>query len=250
VIERILPPRIVAAVDTKGELRVELAPSEAVVIRRAVDRRRGEFITARACARMALARLGHSPEPIPSGPAGEPRWPPGIVGSITHCDGYRAAAVARADQVGALAIDAEPNRPLPPGVLAAIAAPEERSRLLRYRVEAAAVCWDRLLFSAKEAVFKLWFPLTGERLGFADASIEFDLAGWNFDAHLSAGRPSLRGCWMVGEGLLATGICLSPSQSLQCSAVPNRAGEPNGNGGADNQSGEPRAGPTGITEDF
>jgi 4'-phosphopantetheinyl transferase EntD len=249
MVERILPPHIVAAVSTKRELQVPLAAAEEAAIRRAVALRRREFMTARACARMALARLGLSPCPIPPGPDGEPCWPVGVVGSITHCEGYRAAAVARAREVGALAIDAEPNRPLPDGILAAIATPEERLRLRRRR-EGTAVCWDRLLFSAKEAVFKLWFPLTGNKLGFEDAGIEFDLAAGTFRACLRAGRPALEGRWVADEDLLVTGICLSPEQSLQCSAITNRAGESNGNGGEDDRSGACRGGPTGIAEDF
>lgn len=230
MVEQILPPGVVTTVSTKGELEAELAASELAAIRRAVPSRRREYTTARACAHAALSRLGLPPCPIPPGPAGEPRWPAGVVGSITHCEGYRAAAVARRRDVGALAIDAEPNRPLPAGVLAAITAGEERARLRRHRKEAADVCWDRLLFSAKEAVFKLWFPLTGDKLGFEDASVEFDLATGIFRGCLRAGRPALKGRWAVGEDLIVTGICLSPEQSLQCSAITNRAGEANGSG--------------------
>lgn len=230
MVEQILPPGVVATVSTRGEFEAELAASELAAIRRAVASRRREYTTARACAHAALSRLGLPPGPIPPGPAGEPRWPAGVVGSITHCEGYRAAAVARRRDVGALAIDAEPNRPLPAGVLAAITAGEERARLRRHRKETADVCWDRLLFSAKEAVFKLWFPLTGDKLGFEDASVEFDLATGTFRGCLRAGRPALKGRWVAGEGLIVTGICLSPEQSLQCSAITNRAGEANGSG--------------------
>jgi len=229
VVEQILPG-VVATVSTRGELEAELAASELAAIRRAVASRRREYTTARACAHAALSRLGLPPDPIPPGPAGEPQWPAGVVGGITHCEGYRAAAVARRRDVGALAIDAEPNRPLPAGVLAAITAGEERARLRRHRKEATDVCWDRLLFSAKEAVFKLWFPLTGDKLGFEDASVEFDLATGTFRGCLRSGRPALKGRWVAGEGLIVTGICLSPEQSLQCSAITNRAGEANGSG--------------------
>jgi 4'-phosphopantetheinyl transferase EntD len=249
MVERILPPGVVAAVSTRSEIQVELAVSESAAIRRAVPSRRREFTTARACARTALTGLGFPPGPIPPGPAGEPRWPAGVVGSITHCEGYCAAAVARASDVGALAIDAEPNRPLPAGVLAAIAVPEERLRLRQCREGAMAVCWDRLLFSAKEAVFKLWFPLTGDKLGYEDASVEFDLAAGTFHARLSAGRPTLRGRWLAGEGLLVTGICLFTGQALQCSATSNRAGESNGNGGQNDRSKACCGGPAGVAED-
>lgn len=243
MVEQILPPGVVATVSTRGELEAELAASELAAIRRAVASRRREYTTARACAHAALFRLGLPPSPIPPGPAGEPQWPAGVVGSITHCEGYRAAAVARMRDVGALAIDAEPNQPLPAGVLAAIAAGEERAWSRRHRKEAADVCWDRLLFSAKEAIFKLWFPLTGDKLGFEDASVAFDLAAGTFRGCLRAGRPALKGRWVVGEGLIVTGICLSPEQSLQCSAITNRVGEANGNGRQDDGSGARCGGP-------
>lgn len=33
------------------------------------------------------------------------------------------------------------------------------------------VCWDRVLFCAKETVYKAWFPLTHCWLGFQEASV-------------------------------------------------------------------------------
>lgn len=242
MVERVLPRGIVAAVSTTGELEAEPVGAEAEAVRRAVRSRRREFTTARACARTALTRLGLPPVAIPSGAAGEPRWPAGVVGSITHCQGYRAAAVARATDLAGLAIDAEPSRPLPAGVLAAIATATERSRLRRCSAAAPAVCWDRLLFSAKEAVFKLWFPLTEEKLGFEDATIEFDLRGGTFSARLLGDRPSLHGRWLSREGLVVTGICLSPGQSLQSAAVTNRAGERHARKRQDDGSGAHRGG--------
>ena len=35
--------------------------------------------------------------------------------------------------------------------------------------------WDRILFCAKEATYKAWFPLTRRWLGFEDAHIIFDV---------------------------------------------------------------------------
>jgi 4'-phosphopantetheinyl transferase EntD len=75
------------------------------------------------------------------------------------------------------------------------------------------VCWDRLLFCAKEAVFKAWFPLAGSWLDFADASIEFDPATATFAARLLvevqatdgwSGR--FTGRWLVRDGLVITAI--------------------------------------------
>ena len=71
------------------------SPSEASV-GQAVDTHRRKPATGRLCARTALAKLGASSVPIPSGRRGAPDWPSGVVGSITHCAGYRAATAARA----------------------------------------------------------------------------------------------------------------------------------------------------------
>jgi hypothetical protein len=88
---------------------------EEELIGRAVEKRRREFGTARACARRALADLGRVPAPIVRGEKGAPVWLDGVVGSITHCAGYRGAAVAEARDVRALGIDAEPHGKLPDG---------------------------------------------------------------------------------------------------------------------------------------
>ena len=214
MLELLLPPGVFVAA-TRAEIEAPLFREEELAVRSAVEGRRREFTTGRACAREALAGLGLPLTAIPADPSGAPRWPAAIVGSITHCMGYRAAAVGRAVDFDALGIDAEPNLRLPPGVLGAIALPAERERVRQLLREAPGPCWDRLLFSAKEAVFKAWFPLTGDRLDFEDAEVAFDVGEGRFSARLRApcrgpegGRRSLAGRWGVGAGLLATAIAL------------------------------------------
>nr|WP_245651785.1 hypothetical protein [Streptosporangium amethystogenes] len=108
---------------------------------------RREFTTARWCARDALGHLGYPPMPVLPGAKGAPVWPPGVVGSITHCAGYRAAAVARSGDVATLGIDAEPNKPLPSGILEVITVDEELRRVTDLLRRDPSVRWDRLLFS-------------------------------------------------------------------------------------------------------
>ncbi|HEY7101617.1 MAG TPA: 4'-phosphopantetheinyl transferase, partial [Mycobacteriales bacterium] len=118
----LIVPAGVEVADATGPLPGEaLLPEEEVLVARAVGKRRAEFTTVRTCARIALGRLGLPPAPLLSGPKREPLWPDGVVGSITHCDGYRAVAVARADQLATIGIDAEPHDTLPAGILARIA---------------------------------------------------------------------------------------------------------------------------------
>jgi 4'-phosphopantetheinyl transferase EntD len=99
-------------------------PGEEEFIADAVPSRQREFIAGRACARRALTRLGRPPMVIPVGPHREPMWPPGVVGSITHCADY--CAVAEQTRFAALGVDAEIDEPLPDGVLPLIAAESER----------------------------------------------------------------------------------------------------------------------------
>ena len=66
---------------------------EEQVIAHAVPVRRREYAVVRSCARVCLGRLGYPRVPILPGVGGAPIWPAGVVGSLTHCAGYAAAAV-------------------------------------------------------------------------------------------------------------------------------------------------------------
>ncbi|MBZ6475557.1 4'-phosphopantetheinyl transferase family protein [Streptomyces griseocarneus] len=196
-----------------------LFPEEEALLAKAVDKRRREFTTVRACARTALGRLGHAPSPILPGQRGAPRWPTGVIGSMTHCEGYRAAAVAHARDVMTIGLDAEPHEPLPnAGVRALVTRPEEREQLARLAARQPGVCWDRLVFSAKESVYKAWFPLTGLWLDFEDAVVEVDPGAETFTARLLDPAPLLAatgnrlagfsGRWRVRDGLIVTAIAV------------------------------------------
>jgi 4'-phosphopantetheinyl transferase EntD len=215
VISRILP-QAVSSAETFGDIAgATLFPAEEAAMAAAGGSRRAEFATARACARAALARLGLPAAPILPGPAGEPRWPAGVTGSITHCTGYRACAVARSSAVAAVGIDAEPDLPLRRGVLDAVAIAAERAWLAECMSAAPQVSWDRLLFSAKESVYKAWFSLTGRRLRFEDAAVVADPASGRLTARLlmpgppGEGQPArLAGRWLAAGGLVVTTIAI------------------------------------------
>jgi 4'-phosphopantetheinyl transferase EntD len=191
-----------------------LLPAEEALVARAVDKRRRDFTTGRHCARLALAQLGIDPYPVLAGPAGEPRWPAGVVGSITHCAGYRAAAVAWAADVATVGIDAEPHEPLPEGVLDVVALPNERARLRELaRTSPGATCWDRVLFCAKEAVYKAWYPHAQRMLDFDQARVDFG-AGGTLRAELLVPGPTvagrrlegLAGRWAAADGLVVVAL--------------------------------------------
>jgi 4'-phosphopantetheinyl transferase EntD len=214
MIEEILPPgtAVAEAFDDGGP--TELLAGEEAIVGRAVEKRRKEFATGRACARRALEQLGFGSSPILTGDRGEPLWPTGVVGSITHCDGYRACAAARRTELKSVGIDAEPHEPLPEGLLPDIARPEEIPRLSELSRAVPTVHWDRLLFSAKESVYKAWFPLAERWLGFEDATLTIDPDDGTFSARLLVAGPVIDGTevtgfdgrWLVREGLVLTAI--------------------------------------------
>ncbi|MCW1959221.1 MAG: 4'-phosphopantetheinyl transferase [Mycobacterium sp.] len=191
-------------------------PEEEPLVARSVTKRRNEFVTVRHCARLAMGRLGVPQAPILKGEKGEPQWPDGLVGSLTHCEGYRGAVVGRRSAVRSVGIDAEPHGVLPAGVLDAISLPVERREIAALP---AGLHWDRILFCAKEATYKAWFPLTGRWLGFEDAHITFEADspdGGTFvsriliDPAARSGPPlvELAGRWSVADGLALTAIVL------------------------------------------
>jgi 4'-phosphopantetheinyl transferase EntD len=180
----LLPAGVAVAESFGDEPEADLYPEEAAAVAGAVERRRREFAAVRACARTALAALGGPPVAVPADVGAAqawarraPLWPDGVIGSLTHCDGYRAAAVARHDVLAAVGVDAEPHGRLSQGVRDRVTLGEERDMLTALAAERNDVAWDRVLFSAKESVFKAWFPLAQRWLGFEECRVELDVDG-------------------------------------------------------------------------
>ncbi|WP_329558138.1 4'-phosphopantetheinyl transferase superfamily protein [Streptomyces uncialis] len=223
MIEDLLPASVEVAESLGDPPGSELFPEEEPLVAHAVERRRREFTTGRWCARQALARLGLPQAPLLAGPRGEPLWPEGVVGSISHCAGYRVAAVASSADLLALGVDAEPVGPLPEGVLDAVTVAGERAALDGCRRMSPGVCWDRVLFSAKESVYKAWFPLTGRPLDFLDAFVRLDPVRGVFSAGLRV--PGHRVGGSVVDGFTGR-LAVSGGLVLTAVAVPRSANPP------------------------
>lgn len=213
----VMPPAVATAELYDDPAGLAPLPEEEALVARSVAKRRNEFVTVRYCARQAMSQLGLPPVPILKGDRGEPCWPDGVVGSLTHCKGFRGAVVGRRSEVRSLGIDAEPHDVLPDGVLDAISLPVERRELAALPAE---LHWDRILFCAKEATYKAWYPLTHRWLGFEDAHITFTpddtgTAG-TFESRIlidpaaEFGPPltTLAGRWSVTDGIALTAIAL------------------------------------------
>ncbi len=142
---------------------------EHTIIASATEQRRREFTAGRHCARIALAQLGLGSATIGRGLRGQPMWPVGVTGSISHSGAYAAAVVARTSpEVASIGIDLEVHDALDeaswPPVL--VAAEQDVCRRTTSPQRAATI-----LFAAKEAVFKAQYPLTGAELDFLDVQL-------------------------------------------------------------------------------
>jgi len=148
---------------------------------RAVERRRVYFSMGRAAARDALAEFGIYGVAIERGPSGEPLWPEGVVGAISHAGDLAIALVGRQDDYAGLGIDVEQlSRGLTARAARLVCTPAE----MEWVNPEADTTRLTMLFSAKEAVFKALFPIEGVWLGFADAELTWHPERCAFEARL------------------------------------------------------------------
>jgi 4'-phosphopantetheinyl transferase EntD len=125
-----------------------------------VRRRQAEFFYGRLAARIALERIGIAAKELPIGAMREPLWPNGVIGSITHCDGWAAAAVEVLGAPGGLGIDIERIVDVDrmDAVLDSAVLPGERVLLRSIAPSLSLQLLTTLVFSAKESLFKAAFP--------------------------------------------------------------------------------------------
>ncbi|MGH8574963.1 MAG: 4'-phosphopantetheinyl transferase family protein [Gammaproteobacteria bacterium] len=132
-------------------------------------------------------------------------------------------------------IDAEPHQPLPTDVLGVIALAEEKVRIAELTAAHNALHWDRILFCAKETVYKAWFPLMQRWLGFDDATVTIapnpvNPAEGAFSARLLVSGPSIAGQpltqfigrWLVRDRLVIAAIATPTTQSGHSQTGENR----------------------------
>ncbi|MGR3377595.1 4'-phosphopantetheinyl transferase family protein [Salipiger abyssi] len=139
-----------------------LFPEERAVMQKAVPARLAEFTGGRVAARRAMAQLGLAPAPVAMDPDRAPRWPDGVVGSITHAAGLCFAVVGHSSDWSALGADLERDAALPAEIVAEVATPQELAGLAPLPAREAAA----RIFSAKEAAYKAQYPQTRSLFGF------------------------------------------------------------------------------------
>ena len=212
----LVPPGAVMEIADPGAPLPPLYPEEEAAVVRAVDKRRREFAHGRAAARAALLRLGAASGPIPMAGNRAPAWPRGVVGSITHCDGLVAALVAWRRDVAGIGIDAEPAERSTRDIGRRVLTDAERRRLAGAPPPPGGD-WTKLVFCAKEAVYKAAAPAAAAWIGFHDVEIDFDVDRRRFTPRFTGSPPGalgpshrLEGRFSADGGLVVAVATLGP----------------------------------------
>jgi len=187
-------------------------------LQNAVRHRQIAWIGGRLCAERALDRAGAPGQAVPRGDHGEPVWPAGVAGSITHTDITAHALVTRRADGAGLGIDSEHlvDADAQRAIAHVCCSPRERARWLegidsRLRTT--------LLFAAKEAIYKAAWPAVHRFIDFDEATaldwndpaatIEFRLGPALADAcavaHYRIDEPgqAVHACVSLDEALIA-----------------------------------------------
>lgn len=206
LIDPLFPAEVITEEAHPMCLRGTLYSEEEAYLKNALPKRRREFTAGRLCARRALMQLGIENFPLLVGNNREPIWPNGIVGSVSHTEGYCAVAVSRKCLIDTLGLDVELTWSLS----------RDCWRQICTRTELAwvdSLPSDRrqqnvaLLFSAKECLYKCQYPISKAWLDFHDVAITIDPDMGEFDATLrvNVGSSFKRGTCFIGKYLFRRG---------------------------------------------
>ena len=134
--------------------------------------RKEHYRSGRICAREVLSKLGTLGQPVLRDPqTREPLWPVGISGAITHSGNWAAAAAGKTSDVSGIGIDLEDlERRVDHRISKHVCLPEEQKWLQECEEDFLEQNL-KIIFSAKESIFKAFFPYTRTYLHFHDSRI-------------------------------------------------------------------------------
>lgn len=203
-IDSLAPQGVRSCLATAVPEGFELTPGEEACCRAFHARRRLDFVMGRYVAAMALAQLGLAREPILVGPGRAPVWPPSVVGSIAHTQGFAGAVAARDADVLGIGLDIEILQPLA-DVAEQIATPAETAVAAGHAL--GEDYWS-VLFSAKEAIYKCLWPSLRRFIGFHEVAIRIDDRQGRFaitrHADLGPTADRILGYWFIADGYVVT----------------------------------------------
>lgn len=155
-----------------AQLQPDDAAQSGIAAVNGANKRQAEYLAGRLCARQALLQLTGAASVPAVGADRAPCWPAGVVGSITHGDGWAAAVVASASDYQGLGLDVETwlSHERAERLAAQLLTSAELQRLEQLP-ESQRAAQISLSFSLKESLFKALYPLVQQRFYFHDAEV-------------------------------------------------------------------------------
>lgn len=148
-------------------------------IAKAVIKRKAEFLAGRYLAKQAAIALGR-PEcafiEVKIGPHRAPVWPAGFKGSITHDASTAICIMSDSDNVHSLGIDIEHiiTDDMMNDVASQVCEEQETQLIVSHGIDKNTAV--TLIFSAKESIFKAFYPRVGEYFDFDVVTLKsFDM---------------------------------------------------------------------------
>ncbi len=207
----LFPAEVVTVTATPEMWSTPVFPEEEALISQALEKRQREFRAGRHCAHAALERLGHPREPILRDPKRAPLWPKGYLGSISHCRDFCLAVCCPTSTIKGLGVDVEPLAPLKPGICNYIQTEAENTFM-----QANSDLPERLIFSAKESLYKCLYPLVKDFFGFHSVELKIDRINQQFTfaptAKLQITLPAdlgIHGNYLISKNHLLTSCYLT-----------------------------------------
>jgi 4'-phosphopantetheinyl transferase EntD len=162
----------------------DLHPQETALISpSAVATKRTSFTLGRNAAAQSLRAIGIDPAPpVLQGRGKNPLWPDQVVGSITHCDPWTICVVAKSSAAKALGVDLEDVRRVQnPDIGEVICTRSEMEWIAGSQDQVGSLI---MVFSAKEAMYKAYYPFCRRYFDFTDAELAWDPSIGGFRGHL------------------------------------------------------------------
>jgi 4'-phosphopantetheinyl transferase EntD len=162
----------------------DLHPQETALISpSAVIAKRMSFTLGRNAAAKTLRAIGIDPAPpVLQGKGKNPLWPEQVVGSVTHCEPWTICVVAKNSAAKALGVDLEDVRRVQnPDIGEVICTRSEMEWIAGSEDQIGSLI---MVFSAKEAMYKAYYPFCRRYFDFTDAELAWDAAAGGFSGHL------------------------------------------------------------------
>ena len=149
-----------------------LYPEERILCKDYDVKRKQDFIRGRHCAHHCLA-LNHLKSPVLRGSEGEPKWPDGLTGSISHGHFLTGAIVAKTAHFKSVGIDIESIGRIIPDLWPVLFTQKEMDHLNAIpTLDQPRI--STVLFSIKEANYKMNFQLNEQYIDAHDIEVFMD----------------------------------------------------------------------------